>query len=87
MKNPKYQIIAIISSVLTIIGFSSFVLRVHMTKETEHLSYTWIFLILMSQSLLIIYGVINNLYGIYIPATTLIVGILYILYVKLYFNA
>lgn len=87
MKNPKYQIIAIISSVLTIIGFSSLVLRVHMTKEAEHLSYTWIFLILMSQSLLIIYGVINNLYGIYIPATILIVGVLSILYVKLYFNA
>jgi uncharacterized protein with PQ loop repeat len=86
MENPKYQIIAVIAGILTIIAFSNLVLRVHMTKETEHLTYTWIFLVSMAQSLLVIYGVINNSYGIYIPASILVVGVLYILYVKLHFS-
>ena len=86
MENPKYQIIAVIAGILTIIAFSSLVLRVHMTKETEHLTYTWIVLVLTAQSLLVVYGVINNSYGIYVPASILIVGVLYILYVKLHFS-
>jgi uncharacterized protein with PQ loop repeat len=86
MENPKYQLIAVIACILTIISFSSLVLRVHMTKETEHLTYTWIALVLTAQSLLVVYGVINNSYGIYVPASILIVGVFYILYVKLHFS-
>jgi uncharacterized protein with PQ loop repeat len=86
MDNQKYQIIAVISVILTIIAFSSLVLRVHMTKETEGLTFTWIFLVLISQSLLVIYGVINNSYGIYVPAVILLIGVLYILYIKLNYD-
>ena len=86
MDNQKYQIIAVISVILTIIAFSSLVLRVHMTKESEHLTFTWIFLVLISQSLLVIYGVINNSYGIYVPAVILLIGVLYILYIKLNYD-
>ena len=86
MDNQKYKIIAVISVILTIIAFSSLVLRVHMTKETEGLTFTWIFLVLISQSLLVIYGVINNSYGIYVPASILLIGILYILYIKLNYD-
>jgi len=86
MDNQKYKLIAVIAGILTIIAFSSLVLRVHITKETEHLSYNWIFLILTAQSLLVIYGVINNSYGIYIPASIIVIGVLYILYIKLHFS-
>ena len=86
MDNQKYQIIAVISVILTIIAFSSLVLRVHMTKETEGLTFTWIFLVLTAQSLLVIYGVINNSYGIYVPAVILLIGVLYILYIKLNYD-
>jgi Na+/melibiose symporter-like transporter len=86
MDNQKYQIIAVISVILTIIAFSSLVLRVHMTKESEHLTFTWIFLVLKAQSLLVIYGVINNSYGIYVPAVILLIGVLYILYIKLNYD-
>ena len=34
MEKPKYQLIAVIAFILTIIAVSSFVLRVHMTKDT-----------------------------------------------------
>jgi|694.fasta_scaffold15691_11 uncharacterized protein with PQ loop repeat len=83
MEKPKYQIIAIISGILTIIAFSSLVLSVHITKETAHLTFMWILLVLTAQSLLLIYGLINNSYGIYLPASILIVGVTYILYIKL----
>ena len=84
--NPKYQIIAVISGIFSITAFSSLVLRVHMTKETDHLTFTWIFLALTAQILLCIYGLINNVYGIYVPAASLSAGILYILYIKLNYD-
>ena len=83
MEYPKYQYIAVISGILTILGFSHLVYRVHTTKETEHLTFIWIFLVLSAQSLLFLYGILNNAYGIYLPAAILITGLCYILYVKI----
>jgi uncharacterized protein with PQ loop repeat len=82
MEKPKYQIIAFISGIFTLFAFSNLVSRVHFTKNTEHLTYIWVASVLTAQSLLVIYGLLNNAYGIYIPATILVVGILYILYIK-----
>ena len=83
---PKYQIIAVISSILTILAFSNLIFNVHMTKETEHLSLIWIFLVLTAQSLLVVYGLINNSFGIYVPASILILGVLYVLYIKVNYS-
>ena len=79
----KYQIIAVLSGFLTLLAFSWLVLRVHITKVTEHLTFTWICLVLTAQILLVIYGIINNSYGIYIPALIFVIGVSYILYIKL----
>ena len=84
--HPKYQIIAVISGIFSITAFSSLVLQVHMTKETDHLTFTWIFLALTAQILLCTYGLINNVYGIYVPAASLSLGVLYILYIKLTYD-
>jgi uncharacterized protein with PQ loop repeat len=83
MEYPKYQYIAVISGILTIIAFSHLVHRVYTTKQTEHLTYTWALLILTAQSLLVLYGILNNAYGIYLPAIIVVIGISYILYVKI----
>ena len=83
MEYPKYQIIAVISGILTILAFSHLVHRVYTTKQTEHLTYTWALLILTAQSLLVLYGILNNAYGIYLPAIIIVIGISYILYVKI----
>lgn len=83
VEHPKYQFIAIISGILTILGFSHLVFRVHNTKDTNHLTFTWLFLILSAQTLLMIYGILNNSFGIYLPPIIVISGLLYILYVKL----
>lgn len=83
MENSKYQFILIISGILTILGFSNLVFKVHVTKETEHLTFTWIFLILSAQLLLCLYSILNNSYNMYFPSVILIFGLLYILYIKL----
>ena len=83
MEYPRYQYIAVISGILTILAFSHLVHRVYTTKQTEHLTYTWALLILTAQSLLVLYGILNNAYGIYLPAIIVVIGISYILYVKI----
>ena len=83
---PKYQIIAVISSILTILAFSHLIFNVHITKETEHLSLIWIFLVLTSQSLLVVYGLINDSFKNAVPASILILGVLYVLYIKLNYS-
>lgn len=82
MSTPKYQIIAGIAGTFTLLALSNLFYRVYETQNTEHLTYTWIFLILSAQSLLVLYGILNNAYGIYLPALVGIMGILYILFVK-----
>ena len=82
----KYNELTTISGILTIIAFSFLVYRVHVTKITNHLTYIWIFLILIAQSLLIIYGKINHIFGIYFPALIIFSGVLYIFYVKTMYN-
>ena len=86
MEHPKYQYIAVVSGILTIIAFSHLVHRVYTTKQTDHLTYIWALLILIAQSLLVVYGILNNSYGIYLPAIIIVIGISYILYVKINYS-
>jgi uncharacterized protein with PQ loop repeat len=83
MEYKKYQWIAIISGVFAILGFSHLVFNVYYTKKTDNLTFIWLFLVISAQTLLIIYGLLNKSYGIYLPPILLISGLLYILYVKL----
>jgi uncharacterized membrane protein SirB2 len=78
----KHDELTMIAGILTITAFSFFVYRVHVTKVTDHLTYLWIFLVLTAQLLLFIYGRINHIFGIYIPALIVFSGILYIFYIK-----
>ncbi len=79
----EYQIIATISGILIILSFSQLVFKVHKTKETIHLTFSWLFLLLSAQLLLLFYGIMNKSYGIYVPAIIISIGLLYILYIKL----
>ena len=79
MGHPKYQLLAIISFILTILGFSNLIVNVHTTK---YLTFIWIFLIFLAQILLIVYGILNNIHVIYFPVLILLIGLLYILYIK-----
>ena len=78
----KYNELTTISGIITIIAFSLLVHQVHVTKITDQLTYVWIFVILTAQLLLFIYGRINHIFGIYVPALIIFSGILYIFYIK-----
>lgn len=80
---PKYQYIAIISGILLILSFYHLVYNVYITKQTDNFTFTWLFLSISSQVLLMIYGILNNSYGIYLPRIFILFCFLYILYVKL----
>ena len=83
----KHEELALISGIATITAFSLLIQHVYVTKITENLTYFWIFLNLIGQSMLFTYGKINNIFGIYFPALILIGGISYVLYVKMAYPA
>jgi hypothetical protein len=60
--------------------------HVYVTKITDNLTYFWIFLNLTGQLLLFIYGKVNNIFGIYFTSFIIIVGISYVLYVKVTYS-
>ena len=78
----KHNELTMIAGIFMIAAFSLFVYRVHITKITNNLTYLWFFLILSAQILLFIYGRINHIFGIYIPALIMFSGLLYIFYIK-----
>jgi hypothetical protein len=79
----KHNELTMIAGALNISAFIIFVYQVHITKITNHLTYLWIGLVLMAQITLFIYGKINHIFGIYVPAFIIFSGIVYILYIKI----
>jgi hypothetical protein len=82
----KYNELTLISGILTIVAFSFLIEHVYVTKITDNLTYFWIFLNLTGQLLLFIYGKVNNVFGIYFTSFIIIVGISYVLYVKVTYS-
>ena len=82
----KHEEFAFISGILSITAFSLLIYNIYITKNTDSLTFIWIFLILAAQSLMFIYGKLNHIHGLYIPATIFLIGMLYILYVKVVYN-
>jgi hypothetical protein len=78
----KHNELAMIAGFCNISAFSLLVYRVHITKFTDHLTYIWIFLVLAAQLMLFIYGQINHIFGIYVPALIMFSGLLYVFYIK-----
>jgi uncharacterized protein with PQ loop repeat len=81
----KLEFLTWIAGIMVTISFSDLVYNVYRTKNTSNLTYSWIFLVIASQILYFIFGIINNIKGIFIPSTIIITMISYILYVK-YFS-
>jgi uncharacterized protein with PQ loop repeat len=79
----KYEILASVAGALNIISFGSLVQNVYWTKNTESLTWTWIFVNLCAQIIFCVYGILNQAYGIYIPTILFILGLLFILFRKI----
>ena len=82
----KHEELAYMSGAFALIAFSFLVHHVYKTKNTDNLTYIWIFLIIIAQTLMYIYGKINHVQGLYIPAVIYIIGLAYILYVKVVYK-
>jgi hypothetical protein len=80
----KYEALVATAGFLGLISFSSLVQRVHSTHNTDSLPWTWISMNILAQILAFSYGVLNGAYGIFIPNSLFIMGLSYILYVKLF---
>lgn len=83
METLKYPFIFFMAGMLTLLAFSSLVYKTHITKQADNLTYEWILLVILSQSLLLIYGLLNNLYSTYLPAFIILLGLFYIGYIKI----
>ena len=78
----KYEILIGSAGMLGIISFSTLVFKVFKDRNTESLHWEWLILNIIGQILSFIYGIVNGAYGIYITNTIFLIGLFYILYVK-----
>jgi uncharacterized membrane protein YhhN len=82
----KHEELAYMSGGLALIAFSFLVQRVYITKNTDNLTFIWIFLVILAQAIMYVYGKLNHVQGLYIPATIYVIGLAYILYVKVVYK-
>jgi len=79
----KYEYLAAISLLLNIFSFITLIVNVYKTGDTSIFTWFYLFGNVISQTMLIIYAKINNAQGIYFPTIIILVGILFILFVKI----
>jgi predicted neutral ceramidase superfamily lipid hydrolase len=82
----QHEELTLISGILAITAFSFLVYNTHVTKSTSHLTFLWLFLLLVAQVLMFTYGKINHIQGLYVPASLYILGLMYILYIKVIYK-
>jgi uncharacterized protein with PQ loop repeat len=81
----KLEFLTWIAGILITISFTDLVYNVYRTQNTASLSYSWIFLLITAQLLYFIFGLVNDIEGIFIPSLIIILMVSYIFYVK-YFS-
>ncbi len=79
----KYESLIGAAGILGLISFSSLIQKIYETRNTSSLPFTWILSNTVAQLLALIYGVANNSYGISVPSAVFMLGLIYIMYVKI----
>jgi hypothetical protein len=79
----KFESLIGVAGVLGLISFSSLIIEVYKTHNTTSLPWTWILMNLAAQILSMIYGIGNESMGIVLPGILFLIGMFYILYVKI----
>ena len=78
----KFEALVGIAGILGLVSFSTLIQKIYDTHNTTSLPWTWVALNITAQLLSMIYGIANGAYGIYIPNSLFLMGLLYIFYVK-----
>ena len=83
----KYSILATSSLMFNVLSFFSLILTIYKTKNTS--SFNWFYLMgnITAHILLLIYGFVNNAPEIYGPTILLFIGLLYIVFVKIFYHS
>ncbi len=83
----KYSVLATTSLMFNVVSFFSLIITIYKTKNTS--SFNWLYLIgnVVAQILLIIYGIANNAPEIYAPTGLLFIGLLYIVFIKMFYHS
>ena len=82
----KYELLASASLMLNFSSIGSLLYNVMQTRDTSTLPYVWFYTNIGAQVLMIIYAIVNGAYGIYIPTSFLLLGLLYMLSIKMYYE-
>ena len=83
----KYELLATGALLFNMSSFATLLHNVHQTKNTSTLPWKWVVLNISAQILLIIYGLLNGAWGIYVPTIILLSGLFYIAYVKWHYES
>lgn len=82
----QHEELAFMSGAFAVASFLILVYNVHLSKNTSYLTFVWLFLVIVAQVLMVIYGKLNHIQGLYIPAIIYIIGLSYILYIKIIYK-
>lgn len=82
----KYELLASASLLFNFSSFGTLLYNVVTTRNASTLPYMWFYTNIIAQVLMIIYAVINGAYGIYLPTSVLLAGLLYMLFIKVYYE-
>lgn len=82
----QYSYLASSSLMFNVISFFSLLYNIYKTKNTSSFNWLYLFGNIIAQLLLIIYGISNKAPEIYVPTIILLVGLSYIVYVKIVFH-
>jgi hypothetical protein len=82
----KLEILAASAGVLGIISFSSLLHEICLTYNTTSLPWTWLISNITAQTLMLAYGVINKLPGITWPSVAFVIGLIYIVVIKTFYE-
>ena len=78
----KFESLAASAGVLGIVSFSALLYKIFLTYNTSSLPWAWVVSNITAQSLMLAYGVINNLPGITWPSFVFLLGLVYIVVIK-----
>lgn len=84
---PKLEFLPAVAGGLGIVSLSTLVFKVHQTHNTSSFPYSWLFINLTAQVLSLIYALANKAWGIYVPNTIFILGLSFMLFVKVFKEA
>ena len=70
----QHEELAFMSGAFAVASFLILVYNVYKTKNTSYLTFVWLFLVIVAQVLMVIYGKLNHFQGLYIPAIIYIIA-------------